>query len=139
MIVTTTSTIDNYEIVEYLGVVAGEAVMGINMFRDMGAGLRNMFGGRSAGYEEEMQEARETVLAEMQERAEAMGANAVVGASLGYETFEGMIMTVASGTAVRIRRRYCPCPSEHRPRIHKAFVCSPGPTIGRATPSSPSN
>ena len=52
-----------------------------------------------------MQEARETVLAEMQERAEAMGANAVVGASLGYETFEGMIMTVASGTAVRIRRR----------------------------------
>ena len=105
MIVTTTSTIDDYEIVEYLGVVAGEAVMGINMFRDMGAGLRNMFGGRSAGYEEEMQEARETVLAEMQERAEAMGANAVVGASLGYETFEGMIMTVASGTAVRIRRR----------------------------------
>ena len=105
MIVTTTSTIDNYEIVEYLGVVAGEAVMGINMFRDMGAGLRNMFGGRSAGYEEEMREVRETVLAEMQERAEAMGANAVVGASLGYETFEGMIMTVASGTAVRIRRR----------------------------------
>lgn len=105
MIVTTTSTIDNYEITEYLGVVAGEAVMGINMFRDMGAGLRNMFGGRSAGYEEEMQRARQVVLDEMQQRAEALGANAVVGASLGYETFEGMIMTVASGTAVRLRRR----------------------------------
>lgn len=105
MIVTTTSTIDNYEITEYLGVVAGEAVMGINMFRDMGAGLRNMFGGRSAGYEEEMQRARQVVLDEMQQRAEALGANAVVGASLGYETFEGMIMTVASGTAVRVHRR----------------------------------
>lgn len=105
MIVTTTSTIDNYEITEYLGVIAGEAVMGINMFRDMGAGLRNMFGGRSAGYEEEMQRARQVVLDEMQQRAEALGANAVVGASLGYETFEGMIMTVASGTAVRVRRR----------------------------------
>lgn len=105
MIVTTTSTIDNYEITDYLGVVAGEAVMGINMFRDMGAGLHNMFGGRSAGYEEEMQRARQVVLDEMQQRAEALGANAVVGASLGYETFEGMIMTVASGTAVRVRRR----------------------------------
>lgn len=105
MIVTTTSTIDNYEITDYLGVVAGEAVMGINMFRDMGAGLRNMFGGRSAGYEEEMQRARQVVLDEMQQRAEALGANAVVGASLGYETFEGMIMTVASDTAVRVRRR----------------------------------
>ncbi len=104
MIVTTTSTIDGYEITEYLGVVAGEAVMGINMFRDLGASMRNMFGGRSAGYEEEMQQARVTVLEELQQRAEAMGANAVVGASLGYETFEGMIMTVASGTAVRIRR-----------------------------------
>lgn len=104
MIVTTTSTIDGYEITEYLGVVAGEAVMGINVFRDLGASMRNMFGGRSAGYEEEMQQARVTVLEELQQRAEAMGANAVVGASLGYETFEGMIMTVASGTAVRIRR-----------------------------------
>ena len=104
MIITTTSTIDGYEVVEYLGVVAGEAVMGINMFRDLGAGLRNVFGGRSAGYEEEMQKARTEVLAEMQDRAEAMGANAVIGASLGYETFEGMIMTVASGTAVRIRK-----------------------------------
>lgn len=104
MIITTTSTIDNYEVTDYLGIVAGEAVMGINMFRDLGAGLRNVFGGRSAGYEEEMQRAREEVLAEMEERARDMGADAVIGASLGYETFEGMIMTVASGTAVKLRQ-----------------------------------
>ena len=103
MIITTTNSIEGYVIADYLGLVAGEAVMGINMFRDLGAGLRNVFGGRSAGYEEEMQRAREEVVNEMKERARNMGADAVVGVSLGYETFEGMIMTVASGTAVRLR------------------------------------
>lgn len=103
MIVTTTNSIQGKEIVEYLGVVAGEAVSGINMFRDIGAGIRNVFGGRSAGYEEEMQRARTEVLDEMAQRAADLGANAVVGVSLGYETFEGMIMTVCSGTAVRVR------------------------------------
>lgn len=104
MIITTTPNIEGYEITAYRGVVAGEVVSGINMFRDLGAGLRNMFGGRSAGYEEEMQQARQEVMDEMAQRAEALGANAVVGVSLGYETFEGMIMTTASGTAVSIRR-----------------------------------
>lgn len=104
MIVTTTPDISGYQVTEYLGIVAGEAVMGVNMFRDLGASLRNVFGGRSAGYEDEMQRARKEVISEMMQRAEELGANAVVGASLGYETFEGMIMTVASGTAVRIRR-----------------------------------
>ncbi len=104
MIITTTNSIEGYEIEKYLGIVAGEVVAGINMFRDIGAGLRNMFGGRSAGYEDEMQQARNECIAEMGQRAEALGANAIVGASLGYETFEGMIMTVASGTAVRIRQ-----------------------------------
>lgn len=104
MIVTTTPDISGYQVTEYLGIVAGEAVMGVNMFRDLGASLRNVFGGRSAGYEDEMQRAREEVVSEMMQRAEQLGANAVVGVSLGYETFEGMIMTVASGTAVRIRR-----------------------------------
>lgn len=104
MIVTTTPDISGYQVTEYLGIVAGEAVMGVNVFRDLGASLRNVFGGRSAGYEDEMQRAREEVISEMMQRAEELGANAVVGASLGYETFEGMIMTVASGTAVRIRR-----------------------------------
>ena len=65
MIVTTTPTIEGYEIVEYLGIIAGEAVSGINMFKDLGAGIRNVFGGRSAGYEEEMQNARREVLDEL--------------------------------------------------------------------------
>ena len=103
MIVTTTNSVEGREIVEYLGIVTGEAVSGINMFRDIGASVRNIFGGRSAGYEEELSRAREEVLAEMCQRADTLGADAVVGASIGYETFEGMIMTCCSGTAVRLR------------------------------------
>lgn len=102
--ITTTNNLDGYEVVEYLGIVTGEAVSGINMFRDIGAGLRNVFGGRSAGYEDEMAQAREEVLREMSQRAEALGANAVIGANVGYETFAEMIMTTACGTAVRVRR-----------------------------------
>ena len=104
MIVTTTNSVEGYQITDYLGIVTGEAVSGINMFRDLGAGIRNVFGGRSAGYEEELQSARNEVLEEMQARAVALGADAIVGASIGYETFEGMIMTCCSGTAVRLRR-----------------------------------
>ena len=104
MIVTTTNSIEGLRITAYLGIVTGEAVSGINMFKDIGAGLRNVFGGRSAGYEEELQRAREEVLAEMSQRAEALGADAVVGASIGYETFEGMVMTCCSGTAVKLAR-----------------------------------
>lgn len=102
--ITTTNNLDGYEVVEYLGIVTGEAVSGINMFRDISAGLRNVFGGRSAGYEDEMAQAREEVLREMSQRAEALGANAVIGANVGYETFAEMIMTTACGTAVRVRR-----------------------------------
>ena len=102
--ITTTNNLDGYEVVEYLGIVTGEAVSGINMFRDIGAGLRNVFGGRSAGYEDEMAQAREEVLREMSQRAEALGANAVIGANVGYETFAEMIMTTTRGTAVRVRR-----------------------------------
>lgn len=104
MIVTTTNSVEGCEITAYLGIVTGEAVSGINMFRDIGAGLRNVFGGRSAGYEDEMAQAREEVLREMSQRAEALGANAVIGANVGYETFAEMIMTTACGTAVRVRR-----------------------------------
>ncbi len=83
--ITTTNNLDGYEVVEYLGIVTGEAVSGINMFRDIGAGLRNVFGGRSAGYEDEMAQAREEVLREMSQRAEKLGANAVIGANVGYD------------------------------------------------------
>lgn len=102
--ITTTNSLDGYRIEEYLGIVSGEVVSGIDMFRDIGAGFRNIFGGRSTGYEDEMKQARTQALQELSDRAEAMGANAVVGASLGYETFEGMIMTCATGTAVRAQR-----------------------------------
>ena len=104
MIVTTTNSVEGYQITDYLGIVTGEAVSGINMFRDIGASMRNIFGGRSAGYEDELKNARNEVLEEMQARAAALGADAIVGASIGYETFEGMIMTCCSGTAVRLRR-----------------------------------
>lgn len=80
--ITTTNSLDGYEVVEYLGIVTGEAVSGINMFRDIGAGLRNVFGGRSAGYEDEMAQAREEVLREMSQRAENLGANAIIGANV---------------------------------------------------------
>ena len=105
MIVTTTNSVEGCEITAYLGIVTGEAVSGINMFRDIGASMRNIFGGRSAGDEEELQAARTEVLGEMEQRATALGAAAVVGARIGYETFEGMIMTCCSGTAVKLRRR----------------------------------
>ena len=103
MIITTTNTIEGKRILEYKGIVFGEVITGINMFKDMGAGLRNIFGGRSAGYEEELAQAREQALEEIQNRASAIGANAVVGIDVDYEVLgadNGMLMVSVSGTAV---------------------------------------
>ena len=103
MIVTTTNSIEGSPIREYRGIVFGEVITGINVFKDIGAGLRNFFGGRSAGYEEELQNARNAALDEMCRRAERAGANAVVGVDIDYEvlgTDNGMLMVSASGTAV---------------------------------------
>ena len=103
MIVTTTNNIEGMSIREYRGIVFGEVITGINILRDIGAGLRNFFGGRSAGYEEELQNARNEALSEMCRRAENIGANAVVGVDIDYEglgTDNGMLMVSASGTAV---------------------------------------
>lgn len=103
MIVTTTNNIEGMSIREYRGIVFGEVITGINVLRDIGAGLRNFFGGRSAGYEEELQNARNEALSEMCHRAENIGANAVVGVDIDYEvlgTDNGMLMVSASGTAV---------------------------------------
>lgn len=108
ILVTTTPSIDGYAITNYQGIVFGEVVSGVNMFRDFGAGLRNMFGGRSQGYEEELMRARNEAIAEMQRRAEALGAHAVVGVDIDYEVLgsdSGMLMVTASGTAVQISRR----------------------------------
>ena len=104
MIITTTQSIEGRKIVEYKGIVFGEVISGVNMVKDMMAGLTNIFGGRSNTYETELINARQNALREMEERAVKMGANAVVGVDIDYEVLgadNGMLMVTASGTAVR--------------------------------------
>jgi uncharacterized protein YbjQ (UPF0145 family) len=103
MIVTTTPSLEGKKITSYLGVVTGEAIIGANLFRDIFAGIRDIVGGRSASYEEVLREAKNNALNEMQENAGKLGANAVVGVDLDYETVGtngSMLMVTASGTAV---------------------------------------
>ena len=105
MIQTTTNTLDGRTISEYLGVVTGEAILGANIVRDLFAGVRDIVGGRSGAYEEELRKAREIALREMESEAAARGADAIVGIDLDYETVGGqgsMLMVSASGTAVRL-------------------------------------
>jgi uncharacterized protein YbjQ (UPF0145 family) len=102
---TTTPSVEGKQIVRYLGVVTGETIIGANVFRDFLAGVRDFFGGRSASYEAVLREAKDTALEEMARQAEALGANAVVGIDLDYETVGGsgsMLMVTCSGTAVRV-------------------------------------
>ena len=103
MIVTTTPNAEGYQIAEYHGIVTGEAILGANVFRDIFAGITDIIGGRSGAYEKSLAEARETALAEMQDRARALGANAVVGVDLDYEVINNMLMVSASGTGVTLR------------------------------------
>jgi uncharacterized protein YbjQ (UPF0145 family) len=106
MIVTTTNTLDGREVAEYLGVVVGEAIMGANVFKDLFAGIRDIVGGRSAAYENELRKAREVALNELQENAAALGADAVIGVDLDYETVgqgASMLMVNVSGTAVKLK------------------------------------
>lgn len=103
MLVTTTPSIEGKRIVRYCGVVTGEAILGANLFKDLFAGIRDLVGGRSATYERELQRARDISLSELQQRAQELGANAVVGIDLDYEVLgqgNGMLMVSASGTAV---------------------------------------
>ncbi|MBY6047457.1 heavy metal-binding domain-containing protein [Vannielia litorea] len=102
MIVTTTPSVEGKSITGYKGIVTGEAILGANIFRDLFAGIRDIVGGRSAAYEQELGRARETALREMQEKAAALGANAVVGVDLDYEVINNMLMVSASGTAVTL-------------------------------------
>lgn len=105
MIMTTTPSIEGRRITEYKGVVFGEVIAGVDFVKDFSAGLSNFFGGRSNTYEQELMQARETALKELFDRAEALGADAVVGIDIDYETLgsnNGMLMVTASGTAVRI-------------------------------------
>jgi uncharacterized protein YbjQ (UPF0145 family) len=105
VIQTTTNTLDGRTVSEYLGVVTGEAILGANIVRDLFAGVRDIVGGRSGAYEEELRKAREIALQEMEAEAAARGADAVIGIDLDYETVGGqgsMLMVSASGTAVRL-------------------------------------
>lgn len=104
MIVTTTPSIEGKSITTYHGIAVGEAIMGANIFRDVFARVTDIVGGRSGAYESKLQDARDTALKELEERAQMMGANAVVGVDLDYEVVgDSMLMVSASGTAVTIR------------------------------------
>jgi uncharacterized protein YbjQ (UPF0145 family) len=107
VIVSTTTAIDGTPVSEYVGVVTGEAVLGANVFRDLFAGLRDIVGGRSAGYEQSLREARETAIAEMVAEAEQLGADAVIGVDVDYESIQvgqggSMLMVSASGKVIKL-------------------------------------
>ncbi|SHK10764.1 Uncharacterized conserved protein YbjQ, UPF0145 family [Shimia gijangensis] len=101
MIITTTPSVEGRKIIEYKGIVVGEAIMGANVVRDVFASITDIVGGRSGAYESKLQDARDTALRELEDRANAVGADAVVGVDLDYEVVGGsMLMVSASGTAV---------------------------------------
>ena len=105
MLVTTTPSIEGKRIIHYYGIVSGETIIGANVFRDFLAGIRDFVGGRSGAYEEVLRQAKETAIKEMEEQAARLGANAVIGVDLDYETVGGsgsMLMVTATGTAVVI-------------------------------------
>ncbi len=105
MLITTTNTIEGRQL-EYKGLVTGEAILGANLFKDIFAGIRDIVGGRSGAYEQELAKARQIALDEMCARAQSMGGNAVIGVDLDYETVGqngSMLMVSATGTAVIIR------------------------------------
>ena len=103
MIVSTTPSIEGKSITAYHGIVVGEAILGANVFRDLFASITDIVGGRSGAYEEELGRARDIALTELEDRASAKGANAVVGVDLDYEVINNMLMVSASGTAVTVR------------------------------------
>ena len=105
MILTTTPSVEGRTITSYLGIVFGEVVSGVDFIRDMAAGFRDFFGGRSQTYEDELLQARQQALEELERRAAQMGADAVVGIDVDYEVLgsgNGMLMVTVSGTAVRL-------------------------------------
>jgi len=101
--VTTTGGIEGRSVTNYLCIVAGESILGVNVFKDITAGFRNIVGGRSGKYEEELRKGRDLAVEEMVQRATEMGADAVVGVKVDYETVGGqMLMVTACGTAVKL-------------------------------------
>jgi len=102
MIISTTPNLEGKKIVQYLGIVSGEAILGANIFRDFFANITDIIGGRASSYESELRKAKEIAIREMTEEANYLGANAIVGVDLDYETIgQSMLMVSASGTAVK--------------------------------------
>lgn len=107
MLTSTTDHLQGFEITEYLGIVTGETISGANLVRDIMATVTDYVGGRSGTYEDILGRSRESAMQEMQDRARLMGADAIVGVSLDYETIGGkgsMLMVTATGTAIKLRR-----------------------------------
>lgn len=107
MIITTTDGAPGREVYESMGVVAGEAILGVNIFRDLFAGIRDIIGGRSGGYQKALREAREHAMADMEAEAAAIGADAIIGVDIDYEAVDtqkgAMLLVSCNGTAVRLR------------------------------------
>lgn len=105
MILTTTPTVEGHRVKTYLGIVSGEAIIGAHIFKDIFASIRDVVGGRAAAYEQTLTEAKDIAMAEMQQRAEQLGADAILSIDLDYEVLgknNGMLMVSASGTAVKL-------------------------------------
>jgi uncharacterized protein YbjQ (UPF0145 family) len=105
MIVTTTDAIEGRRVAAYLGLVTGEAILGVNIFRDLFSGIRDIIGGRAGGYQKALRDAREAAIADMTEAANELGADAVLGVDLDYEVLgekNGMLMVSVNGTAVKL-------------------------------------
>ncbi|WP_153795997.1 heavy metal-binding domain-containing protein [Foetidibacter luteolus] len=105
MLLTTTNAIEGQPVQQYLGIISSETIIGANIFKDLFAGLRDIVGGRSGTYERVIEEAKQTAMAELQQKAQSLGANAVIGIDLDFETVGSggsMLMVVATGTAVRV-------------------------------------
>ncbi|MDF1503418.1 heavy metal-binding domain-containing protein [Roseisolibacter sp. H3M3-2] len=107
MLLVTTTSLEGHPVRQYLGIVSGEAILGANIFRDFFAGIRDIVGGRSAAYEEELRKAKQIAMDEMSQQARDLGADAVLAVDLDYETISvgqggGMLMVSASGTAVKL-------------------------------------
>ena len=111
MLMTTTTSLQNLTITHYLGIVSGEAIMGANLFKDIFAGVRDIVGGRSAAYEQELVKAKGIAMQEMEQAAIKLGANAVIGVDLDYEALGSggsMLMVCVSGTAVFVQQNPAP-------------------------------
>lgn len=105
MLLSTTDSIDGHRVAQYLGVVTGEAIIGVHIFRDLFAGIRDIVGGRAGGYQNALREAREAAFADLEAAASGLGANAVIGIDVDYEVLgkeNGMLMVSVNGTAVRL-------------------------------------